>query len=103
MKHPPNRPRGQVHIKRVFKFPQGSREFTHSAKMSSLVALRTLQDKPAMAEELTYKLRADATNRVLLKLTDFLKLPDVIKAGITLENARKYIFPAPLHMVANVC
>ena len=40
--------------------------------MSSLSALKTLQDKPAMAKELTYKLRADVTNGVLLKLKDFL-------------------------------
>ena len=26
--HPANRPRGQVHIKRVFQFPQENREFT---------------------------------------------------------------------------
>ena len=57
--------------------------------MSSLASLRTLQDKPAMAEELIYKLRAEVTNGVFLKLTDFLKLPDVIQAGITLENAKK--------------
>ena len=50
IKHPSNRPRGQVHIKRVFQFPQGSREFTHGARMNSLSALRTLQDKPAMAK-----------------------------------------------------
>ena len=35
--------RGKVHIKRVFQFPQGSREFTHVAKMSSLQVLKTLQ------------------------------------------------------------
>ena len=34
--HPENRPRGQVHIKRVFQFPQGNKEFTHIAKMSTL-------------------------------------------------------------------
>ena len=87
IQHPPNRPRGQVHIKRVFKFPQGNKEFTYTAKMSSLSALRTLQDKPAMAKEVTYKLRADVTNGVLLKLSDFLQLPEVKKAGITMENA----------------
>ena len=30
--HPEDRPRGKVHIKRVFKFPEGSREFNHIAK-----------------------------------------------------------------------
>ena len=102
MVHPHNRPRGQVHIKRVFQFPQGNKEFTHTAKMSSLSALKTLQNKPAMAKELTYKLRADVTNGVLLKLKDFLQLPEVIEAGLTMKNVQDFICPAPLHMVANV-
>merc|ERR1712112_529606 len=91
-----------VHIKRVFRFPQGNEEFTHTAKMSSLSALRTLMDKPAMAREVTYKLRADITNGVLVKLSEFLQLPEVKQAGITMENAQEFICPAPLHLVANV-
>ena len=55
-----------------------------------------------MAAEVTYKLRADVNNRVLLKLTDFPKLPEVIQAGFTLQNAKKFICSAPLHMVANL-
>ena len=102
VRHPQNRPRGQVHIKKVFQFPQGSREFTHMAKMSSLSALKTLQSRPAMAKELTYKLRADVTNGVLLKLKDFLQPPEAKEAGLTMENAQKFICLAPLHMVANV-
>ena len=69
--------------------------------MSSLSALKTLQDRPAMAKELTFKLRADIRNGVLVKLSDFLKFPEAIQAGITSENAQKYICPAPLHLVAN--
>ena len=41
-----------------------------------------------MAAELTYKLKADVNNGVLVKLTDFIKLPEVIEAGITLETAK---------------
>ena len=70
--------------------------------MSSLQALKTLQDKPHMTAEVTYKLRADVNNGVLVKLIEFLKLPEVIQAGITLQDAKKFITPAPLHMVANV-
>ena len=66
--------------------------------MSSLQALRTLQDKPAMAGELTFKLRADVQNGVLMKLSDFLQLPETKLAGITPENAQKFICPAPLHL-----
>ena len=84
IQHPRNRPREKVHIKRVFQFPEGSKEFNHVAKKSSLQALKTLQDKPHMVAEVIYKLRADANNGVLVKLTDFLNLPEVIEAIITL-------------------
>ena len=102
LKHPANRPQGQVHIKRVFQFPQGNTEFNYIAKRSALQALKTLNDKPNMAAEITYKLRADANNGILVKLSDFLKFPEVIEAGITLEEARKRITPAPIHMVSNI-
>ena len=81
--HLEERPRGKLHIKRVFQFPKGSKEFNHIA-------------------ELTYKLRADVNNGVLVKLTDSLKLPKVMEAGITLQNAQKFICPVPLHLVANL-
>ena len=55
-----------------------------------------------MAAEATYKLRADVNNGVLVKLTKFLQLPEVIEARITLKDAKKFITPSPLHMVANV-
>ena len=32
LKHPANRPQGQVHIKRVFQFPQGNTEFNYITK-----------------------------------------------------------------------
>ena len=40
-----------------------------------------------MVAEVTYKLRAGVKNGVLVKLTDFLKLSEVIEAGITLKEA----------------
>ena len=102
VKHPSNRPQGKVHIKRVFQFPEGSTEFNHIAKRSSLQALKTFEDKPHMAAEITYKLRADANNGILVKLSDFIKLPEVIKERITLEDGIKRITPAPIHMVSNI-
>ena len=47
-------------------------------------------------------LRADVNNGILVKLSEFLKLPEVVEAGITLEEARKRITPAPIHMVSNI-
>ena len=82
--------------------PEGTREFAHTAKMSSVAALRTLQDKPATAAEVTFKLRADVNNGVLLKLSEFLKLPEVIEAGVNIANVQILICPAPLHMVENL-
>ena len=64
--------------------------------------MKILQDKPHMAAEVTYKLRADVNNGVLVKLTDFLQLPEVIEAGITLKEDQKFITPTLLHMVDNV-
>ena len=64
--------------------------------------LKTLHDKPNIATEVTYKLRADANNVILVKLSEFLKLPEVIEAGVTLEEARRRITPAPIHIVSNV-
>ena len=55
-----------------------------------------------MAAEVTYKLREDVNNGILVKLSDFIKLPEVIKEGITLEDAIKRITPAPIHMVSNI-
>ena len=34
LEHPPNRPQGQVHLKRVFQFPEGSAKFNFIAKRS---------------------------------------------------------------------
>ena len=59
-----------------------------SLSLSSLQALETLQDKLHMVAKVTYKLGTDVNNRILVKLTDFLKLPSVIEAGITLKEAQ---------------
>ena len=65
-------------------------------------ALKTLHDKPNMGIMITYKLRAEGNNGILVKLSEFLKLPEVIEAGVKLEEARKRITLAPIHMVSNV-
>ena len=81
LQHLVNRLQGQVHIRRVFQFPEGNAKFNFIAKRSSLQALKTLHDKPNMAAEITYKLRADANNGILVKLSEFLKSPEVIDIG----------------------
>ena len=102
LQHPADRPQGQVHIRRVFQFPEGSAEFNFIVERSSLQALKLFHDKPNMAAKITYKLRADINNGILVKLSEFLKLPEVVEAGITLEEARKRITLALIHMVSNI-
>ena len=67
-----------------------------------LQALELFYDISNIAAEITHKLRADADNRILVKLAKFFQLPELIEAGITLKEARKRITPAPIHMVSNV-
>ena len=55
-----------------------------------------------MAAEVTYKLRADVNNGILVKLSYFIQLPEVIQEGITLDEAIKRITPAPIHIVSNI-
>ena len=59
-------------MKEFFQFPQGNTEFNYIAKRSALQALKSLDDKPNMAAKITYKLRADANNGILVKLLEFL-------------------------------
>ena len=100
--HPQSRPRGVICLKRIVENPSGKEEFNFTAKVSSLAALKALKQKPAMAQEVTFKLREDVNNGTLLKLKDYLTLPDVQAAGITTQNCEDFIVPSPLHLVTNV-
>ena len=82
VRHPPNRPRGHIILKRQMTELSGVKEFCHTARLSSLSALKTLQHKPETARELTFKLHEDVDNGVLVSLEDFLKLPEVKESGI---------------------
>ena len=88
-------------INREEKFT--SREFFIFQKEEESLTISSLQAKTSHTEhaKVTYKLGTDVNNRILVKLTDFLKLPSVIEAGTTLKSS-KFITPAPLHEVANV-
>ena len=88
-------------INREEKFT--SREFFIFQKEEESLTISSLQAKISHTEhaKVTYKLGTDVNNRILVKLTDFLKLPSVIEAGTTLKSS-KFITPAPLHEVANV-
>ena len=70
--HPPNRPWGPIILKRQTLEPSVVEEFCRTARMSSILALKTLQNKPNTAKELTYKLHEDIRNGVLVSLDDFL-------------------------------
>ena len=86
VRHPPSRPRGHIILKRQMTELSGVKEFCHTARLSSLAALKTLQHKPETARELTFKLHEDVNNGVLVSLEDFLKLPEVRESGINESN-----------------
>ena len=74
--------------------------FVRAAHISSLSALKRLQNKPYMCAELAHKLAEDVDQKVLIKLDDYLKLPEVKQAGITRETAHANIVPSVIHLVA---
>ena len=65
-------------INREEKFT--SREFFIFQKEEESLTISSLQAKTSHTEhaKVTYKLGTDVNNRILVKLTDFLKLPSVI-------------------------
>ena len=55
-----------------------------------------------MCTELAHKLAEDVDQKVLIKLDDYLNLPEVKQAGITRETAHANIVPSAIHLVANL-
>ena len=55
-----------------------------------------------MCLELAHKLKEDVDQGVLMKLSDYLELPEVRKLGITRETAHANIVPSAIHLVANL-
>ena len=76
--------------------------FVKTARISSLPALSRLKNKPFMCLELAHKLAEDVDQGVLMKLDDYLELPEVKKLGITRETAHANIVPSAIHLVANL-
>ena len=95
--HPENRPRGKIHLCRELSDIIRKEHFVHAARVSSLSALKRLKDKPYMCAELAHKLAEDVDQKVLIKLDDYLELPEVKRAGITRETAHANIVPSAIH------
>ena len=55
-----------------------------------------------MCSELAHKLAEDVDQGVLLKMDDFLKLPEVKRMGVTKETAHSIVVPSAIHLVANL-
>ena len=80
---------------------EGKTEFSKNDRHSSLSALKTLTNKPALCKELEYKLAQDVLNRTLIKLSKYLELDEVKQAGVHLGNVHEYVVPSPIHLVTN--
>ena len=102
VQHSPNRPKGQIILKCQTAEPSWVKEFCRTARMSSVSALKTLESKPNMAKELTFKLEEDVRNGILVSLEDFLQLPEAKESWINARNCDASIIPSPLHLVTNV-
>ena len=100
--HPDDRPRGKVHLCREASAIINKPYFVRQAKTSSLSALRRLKNKPYMCLELAHKLSEDVDQGVLMKLDDYLELPEVKELGITRQSAHANIVPSAIHLVANL-
>ena len=74
IQYPLQRPRGKIHIVRESSDILEKPSFVNTARISSISALRKLQGKPNMANEIAHKLSEDVDKGVLVKLSDFLKL-----------------------------
>ena len=85
--HPDDRPRGKIYLCRESSDIIRKEHFVRTTRISSLSALKRLQNKPYMCAELAHKLAEDVDQKVLIKLDDYLKLPEVKQAGITRETA----------------
>ena len=77
--HPYDRPRGKIYLCRESSDIIRKEYFVHAARISSLSALKRLQNKPYMCAELAHKLQEDVDQKVLIKLEDYLNLPEVKK------------------------
>ena len=60
--HPPKRPRCVIILTREHAHIEGKTEFSKTARHSLLSALKTLTNKPALCQELEYKLAQDVLN-----------------------------------------
>ena len=58
-------------------------------------------NKPALCQELEYKLAQDVLNKTLIKLSKYLELDEVKQAGVHPGNVHKYVVPFPFYLVAN--
>ena len=100
--HPDDRPRGKIHLCREASTIIKKQHFVKQARISLLSALSRLKDKPFMCLEIAHKLAEDVDQGVLMKLDDYLELPEVRKLGITRETAHANIVPSAIHLVANL-
>jgi len=63
--------------------------------------LKNLKNRPLAVEELSYKIKQDVDNNLLVPLDEFLKRPEVIAQGFTSENISKYLIASAILLVYN--
>ena len=63
--------------------------------------LKNLKNRPLAVEELSYKIKQDVDNNLLVPLDEFLKRSEVIAQRFTSENISKYLIASAILVMYN--
>ena len=99
--HPDSRPRGSIQVFRIYQNIDNEESFKSIARHATSSVLRNLKNRPLAVEELSYKIKQDVDNNLLVPLDEFLKRPEVIAQGFTSENISKYLIASAILVMYN--
>ena len=100
-KHPLDRPKGFIRVKRQCKKIEDHGEFMQIAKQSTARILKNIKDNPLIIQEVQFKLNQDIDGGLLVSLKDFLNREEVKQQGYTHHNILEYLTASALLLVFN--
>ena len=101
IEHPSCRPRGSISVVRQTKKLQDAGSYSRIAYGSTASVLKNLKDRPLAVREIQFKLRQDVDQGNLIRLSDFLNLSEVKRAGINPATVNDHVTPSSLLLVWN--
>ena len=92
----------RIRLARLMKLPANLlHNFLPESQAATRRIIKQLGGKPKTVQELGFKILQEMESGILFTLEDFIKRPDAIAAGITLENVSAYAMYAGLLLVIN--